>query len=191
MSAEAWLGGRLGRPRGYWSAVRYSPSIMAYEPAGWQNFYVMTGGAAAALTGLLFVAMSLRAKAIVSHPVYGARALGTLMSLVTQLALAGAVLVPGQPLTAIGIETEVAAVFWAAYAGITVYQARSGLMTRSWKRVTLESLGGSIWIILFIASGLSLIVRGGGGFYLLALTMLFMFGWNVYVCWTLIAKVAD
>ena len=164
---------------------------MAYDPGSWQNFYVMTGGAAAALTGLLFVAMSLRAKAIVSHPVYGARAVGTLMSLLTQLALAGAVLAPGQPLTAIGIETEVAAVFWAAYSGVTVYRARAGLIKRSRVRVTLESLGGLIWIILFVASGLSLILRGGGGFYLLALTMLFMFGWNVYVCWTLIAEVAD
>ncbi len=43
----------------------------------------MAGGAAAALTGLLFVTMSLHARAITSHPVYGWRALSTLISLVT------------------------------------------------------------------------------------------------------------
>jgi hypothetical protein len=32
---------------------------VAYDPPSWQNFYLMTGGAA--LTGLLFVAMSLHA----------------------------------------------------------------------------------------------------------------------------------
>ena len=33
--------------------------MSAYDAAAWQGFYVMIGGAAAALTGLLFVAMSL------------------------------------------------------------------------------------------------------------------------------------
>ena len=68
---------------------------VAYDPQSWQNFYVMTGGAAAALTGLLFVAMSLHARAIIGHRFLGNRAVGTLMSLVTQLFLAAAVLVPG------------------------------------------------------------------------------------------------
>ncbi|HVH62921.1 MAG TPA: hypothetical protein VNA65_04905 [Candidatus Dormibacteraeota bacterium] len=65
----------------------------AYDPGRWDNFYVMAGGAAAALTGLLFVAMSLHSKQITSHPVYAGRAVGTLVSLMSQLVLAGAVLV--------------------------------------------------------------------------------------------------
>ncbi|HET9847809.1 MAG TPA: hypothetical protein VFR68_04550 [Candidatus Dormibacteraeota bacterium] len=65
---------------------------MAYDAQSWQNFYVMVGGAAAALTGLLFVAMSIHAKEIIAHPLLSNRALGTLISLLTQLALAGAVL---------------------------------------------------------------------------------------------------
>jgi modulator of FtsH protease len=167
---------------------------MAYDPAAWQNFYITTGGAAAALTGLLFVAMSLHAKAIMAHPVLGNRAVGTLISLITQLAIAGAVLSPGQPVLALGIEVEIAAVFWAILSTTSVYRARASLKispTRSLIRVILESIGGSVWLALFLASGLSLILRAGGGFYLLALLMLFMFGWNVYVCWSLIAEVAD
>ena len=57
--------------------------------------------------------------------------------------------------------------------------------------MTLEKTGGSIWILLFLASGLSLMVKVGGGFYLLAIVMLFMFGWNVYISWSLIADVAE
>ena len=167
---------------------------MAYDPSGWQNFYVMTGGAAAALTGLLFVAMSLHARAIIAHPVLGNRAVGTLISLLTQLAIAGAVLIPRQSVVTLGIEVEIAAVFWAVFSTTSIYRARAHLKvsaTRSLRRVILESLGGSVWLVLFLASGLSLILRAGGGFYLVALLMLFMFGWNVYVCWSLIAEVAD
>ena len=167
---------------------------MAYDPSAWQNFYVMTGGAAAALTGLLFVAMSLHAKAIMAHPVLGNRAVGTLISLLTQLAIAGAVLSPGQSLLALGIEVEIAAVFWAIFSTTSVIRAWGSLRvsaTRSALRVTLETAGGLTWLVLFLGSGLSLILRVGGGFYLLALLMLFMFGWNVYVCWSLIAEVAD
>jgi len=167
---------------------------MAYDPTGWQNFYVMTGGAAAALTGLLFVAMSIHSKAIIAHPVLGNRAVGTLISLLTMLALAGAVLVPGQILLVIGIEVETAAVFWVLFSSISIWRVRERLVvseTRSLLRVTLEILGGSIWAILFLASGLSLMLRAGGGFYLLAVVMLFMFGWNVYICWSLIVEVGE
>lgn len=48
---------------------------MAYDPAPWQNFYVMSGGASAALTGLLFVAMSLHAETTMTNAFYGNRAI--------------------------------------------------------------------------------------------------------------------
>ena len=41
---------------------------MAYNPADWHDFFVMTGGAAAALAGLLFLAMSLHAREIIANP---------------------------------------------------------------------------------------------------------------------------
>lgn len=167
---------------------------MAYDSGAWQNFYIMTGGAAAALTGLLFVAMSIHAKAIMAHPVFGSRAVTTLISLLTQLALAGVVLAPGQSILVQGIEVEAAALLSVLWSAISIWRVRQQLVvseTRSAFRVTMEILGGSIWLVLFLASGLSLMFRFGGGFYLLAVVMLFMFGWNVYVCWSLIAEVGD
>lgn len=58
-------------------------------------------------------------------------------------------------------------------------------------RTALEGVGAGIWIVLFIASGISLMAHAGGGLLLLAGVMPFMFGWNVYVAWMLITEVSD
>jgi hypothetical protein len=47
---------------------------MAGDVSSWQSFYIMVGGAAAALTGLIFLA-SMHAKAIMAHPLCRDRAL--------------------------------------------------------------------------------------------------------------------
>ena len=162
-----------------------------YDPRAWHDFYVMAGGAAAALTGLLFVAMSLHSGAIMRHPLYGGRAVATLISLMTILFISGAVLIPGQSALAIGIEVGVFALYHLISSVIQVRRMPPDFASLSRRRRFLELLGGSVWIILFVASAVSLIVGSGGGFYLLAAVMPFMFGWNGYVAWVLLTEVSD
>jgi hypothetical protein len=45
-----------------------------YDPAVWRDYFVMVGGGAAALTGLVFVAMTLHLEDIVNNPVHRHRA---------------------------------------------------------------------------------------------------------------------
>jgi hypothetical protein len=166
---------------------------MAYDPAPWQNFYVMTGGAAAALTGLLFVAMSLHAKTIMSNNFYRNRAVGTLTSLATQLLLAGVVLIPGLSLTALGVLVEAAALY---VLGVTISTGlRRGPETAAVQMTVthrlIELVGGTTWIVLFNAAGISLLLHAGGGFYWLAAVMFFMFAWNIYIAWVLITEVSE
>ena len=79
----------------------------------WQNFYVMVGGAAAALTGLILVAVSLHLRAILGHPLYRDRAFTSLQGLVTILVVAAAALMPQSP-DALGIEVLALGVYWLA-----------------------------------------------------------------------------
>ena len=166
---------------------------MAYNPADWHDFYVMTGGAAAALTGLLFVAMSLHAKAIMANRFYGYRAITTLMSLTSQLLLSGAVLLPGQSVTLLGVEVEVVALFFLGVSirGILTRGRNSASVEMRWSHQLFELVGGSIWIVIFVAAGISLVVRAGGGLYLLAAVMFFMLAWNIYIAWILITEVSE
>ena len=123
---------------------------MAFDVEPWHDFYVMAGGAAAALTGLLFVAMSLHAREIMANRFYINRAIGTLMSLVSQLLIAGAVLIPGQPLWLVGAEVEVMALF---FLGFIIRQmmtrgADAPSLATTWTHRLMEMGGGTAWIVL-------------------------------------------
>jgi len=166
---------------------------MAFDAERWHDFYVMTGGAAAALTGLLFVAMSLHAREIMTNSFFSNRAVGTLMSLVSQLLIAGAVLIPGQPLVLVGAEVELMALF---FLGFIVRQmlnrgVEAPSVASTWTHRLMEMGGGTVWIVLFNAAGISLLLQGGGGLYLLAVVMSFMFVWNIYIAWVLITEVSE
>lgn len=166
---------------------------MAYNPADWHDFYVMTGGAAAALAGLLFVAMSLHAREIMANPFYSNRAIGTLMSLASQLLISGAVLIPGQPVWLLGVEVEAAALLFTAFIAIQIMNRRQDAppVASTWTHRTMEFGGGTLWIVLFNVAGVSLLLRAGGGLYLLAAVMFFMFAWNIYIAWVLITEVSE
>jgi hypothetical protein len=166
---------------------------MAYDTSSWQNFFVMTGGAAAALAGLLFVAMSLHAKTIMSNLFYRNRAIGTLTSLTSQLLLSGAALLPGQPIWLLGAEVEVAALFFVALLTVQVLTRgpEAPSVAATWTHRLMETVGGTIWLVLFNVAGVSLLLRVGGGLYLLAAVMFFMFAWNIYIAWILITEVSE
>ncbi|HSS62132.1 MAG TPA: hypothetical protein VLK30_11835 [Candidatus Limnocylindrales bacterium] len=166
---------------------------MAYDTTQWHDFYVMTGGAAAALAGLLFVAMSLHAREIMANHFFSNRAVGTLMSLASQLLMSGAVLIPAQPLSLLGVEVEATALVFVAFTIRQVLTRRhdAPAVASTWTHRLIELVGGTIWIVLFNAAGISLIVRAGGGLFLLAAVMFFMFGWNIYIAWILITEVSE
>jgi modulator of FtsH protease len=70
-------------------------------PADWEGFAEMTGGASGALTGLLFVAVSLNASRIAGHQGLRASAAQTLTLFITPLVMSAALLTPDQQLVAI------------------------------------------------------------------------------------------
>ena len=78
--------------------------MSAYELADWADFAVASAGAAAALTGLLFVAVSINLTRMLEFPHLLDRAAGTLGLLLTVLLVSVVMLAPGQPRLAVGVE---------------------------------------------------------------------------------------
>lgn len=72
---------------------------------GWGDFFVAEVGAAAALAGLLVVAISINISRILSFPTLPGRAANTLVIVGGGLVIASLALLPGQPLWLFGWET--------------------------------------------------------------------------------------
>ena len=69
----------------------------------WTDFAVITGSAAGALTGLLFVAVSLNRERIVGHPGLRAEAGQTLVLFILALLLTVILVIPGVSATTLGV----------------------------------------------------------------------------------------
>ena len=77
---------------------------MSYDPQSWHELFVMSGGAAAALAGLIFVAVSLNHDDILSNPVLPPLAMQTLGILVAVVVLSAFGLARGRPPWVLGAE---------------------------------------------------------------------------------------
>jgi hypothetical protein len=76
---------------------------MGYRPEIWQDFAVIAGGLAGALTGLLFVAVSIKSDTLAKSRSLSSRAAQTLVLFMTP-ALTAVVLAAAQPSVALGAE---------------------------------------------------------------------------------------
>ena len=68
--------------------------MSAYDAGAWHDFFVTAGTAAAALTGLLFVALSIQLDRVLGHPEHRFRARGNFFGLTVVMVMAMVVLIP-------------------------------------------------------------------------------------------------
>ena len=159
-----------------------------YDPAAWQAFCLALVGAAAALTGLLFVAVSINLERILKQPNFlPARAAETLAAVLVVLVSCALTLVP-QNTRLLGIELLVIALTLLA---VTPRQ----LATRreqpedpaAWHRSRIATTAAPA--IPTAITGISLIIHWGGGLYWLAPAALLGIAAAVYSGWVLLVEI--
>ncbi len=137
--------------------------MTAYSSREWADLFVASAGASAALTGLLFVAVSLNIKEILAQRGLPNRALQTLLLLLGAVVVSLVGLIPGQSATALGVELLAIGLGFGAW--VLVLSVRAIPHTREyispWLHVALV-LPGTLPLAL---GGASLIAGGGGGLY--------------------------
>lgn len=128
----------------------------------------MTGGASGALTGLLFVAVSLNATRIAGHQGLRASAAQTLLLFVAPLVMAAVLLAPDQPDWVIGAEMIVLGLV-ASWALLRIGRAKQALSDDDKALVSIFNRRGPnvMLMLLFVASGLTLACGQSAGLYLL------------------------
>ena len=129
----------------------------------WDNFAVITGSAAGALTGLLFVAVSIKSDTLAKSRSLSSRAAQTLVLFMTT-ALAAIVVVAPQPGAALGGEL----IALAALSGAALYvlDRRGGHdQTSGVARYIERASPNAITSVFFGVAGLTFLVTAGGGLY--------------------------
>lgn len=162
----------------------------AYQPDAWHDFFVASAGAAAALTGLLFVALSLHIRFIAANPIHRSQARGSLIGLVQVLVLSLAALMR-QPAAWAAIEQVLIGVFYLVIIG--------GYQVVTWSRAhwriprvsLFRSSYGYLLAIVGIVGGVSIYTRTGPGLYAVAFIVAVIIVWNLRNAWFLLMGVAD
>jgi hypothetical protein len=162
--------------------------LNGYEPEAWFDFGVGIVGAAAALAGLLFVAISINVERILAIPTLPSRAAGNLILFVLPILIGTWLLVPGQGTTVLGIELLVTVV---VCGGLLLWlirpSNRSGEGTTFW---LLGSLLPSVAITaLTVIGGTTLITGYGGGLYWLAPAVVVSFATGLSGAWVLLVEI--
>jgi hypothetical protein len=134
----------------------------------WEGFAEMIGGASGALTGLLFVAVSLNANRIAHHQGLRASAAQTLVLFIAPLVMTGFLLAPDQPHWVLGTEF-IAAGLIASWALISAGQMIRALSDDDLKLVSIfDRRAASVLVmLLFVVSGVILVCGSDDGLYLL------------------------
>jgi hypothetical protein len=167
----------------------HSGDEVAYNPEHWHDAYVMLGGAAAALTGLVFVALSIHLKAIAADSFQRHRGHYLTFGLIYVMGVATLVLIPGQSEDALGIELLFGGVVGAVVVATPLLRHWSSIgRTRGFlPRVVAAALA----ILLNFAAGVSVICHRGGGLYFLIAALLLALVTNVSGAWALLVGLTD
>jgi modulator of FtsH protease len=162
--------------------------MTAYEPAAWHDLFVTVGGSAAALTGLIFVSVSINLREIIASPHLPVRAAETLSILVAMLLLSLFLLAPGQSRTVLGAEILA---LGAAMAGMLL-TIRTRLRRAAGEPLTWTVVPVAIILaatIPVIVAGTTLLAGAGGGLYWLLPALVFGFAGAVFSAWILLIEI--
>jgi hypothetical protein len=161
-----------------------------YQPDQWHDYFITVGGASAALTGLVFVAMSLNPGLIAQDATHRHRAVGTISGFTAIFVICGLGVMGGQDHRAVGLEWLVVSI---AAAAIYVYgyvqairlgESSVGLRSR-------RLLGGTALHVVEIAGAALLLGGYIAGLYVAAISMVGLLAYMISGAWLLIMGVSE
>jgi|HubBroStandDraft_1064217.scaffolds.fasta_scaffold58881_3 hypothetical protein len=155
----------------------------------WDTFFAAQLGASAALTGLLFVSVSLNMNKIIAIPTLPDMALRAFVLLVGILLSSTVLLIPGQLESVVGWEVLViggvagALVSWLGIRNFKRTEAQYRLGT------ILEVVLGEFAVTGYLSAGIVLVVWGAVGIYLIVLAIVATYIVAIVNSWVLLVEI--
>ena len=161
--------------------------ITAEAMQGWTDFFVAEAGAAAALAGLLFVAISINLTRILEFWHLPTRAAEALLALLSVLVVATFALIPEQSTLACGIEI--------GGTGLVLWTGQAFALARTWKAVhpnsksLLRVLMNQLPPLPFVIAGGLLLAGHSSGIYWIVPGTLLSFAAGIFGAWILLIEI--
>jgi modulator of FtsH protease len=162
--------------------------VAAYDPEQWHDLFVAVAGAAAALAGLVFVAVSINVERILQYKGLPERALATVLLLLGAVIVAVLGLVPGTSVGALGILILGAGTALSVAIGRLVSQVR-GDTGDGRSHVGSAVLTSAPGTLTYVVAGISLIAGSGGGLYWVLAGVLGAIVGGVVNAWVLLVEI--
>lgn len=156
----------------------------------WHDFFIMVGGASAALTGLVFVAMSLNLEDIAKDITHRNRAIGTLIGFTSVFIICALVLMGGQNYRAVGTEWLIIAGIAAIVYIIGYVQARKrgrSALGLNFYRIVL----GTCMYVAEVIGAIMITLGYEMGLYVAAIAMILLLAHMITGAWLLITGVYE
>ena len=150
----------------------------------WHDFFTVSGTAAAALLGLVLVAISLHLEQIERDPLLRNRAFVTLQALTTALVISLVALIPHVTALWFGAITVAVNAAYIGLLGWSLLNARrmaGGIPGHVWRRVIPNALA-----LVSMAAGISLMLGQGPGLFLLAPSVILLLPAMMFSTWNLL-----
>ena len=156
----------------------------------WQNFFVMVGGGAAALAGLVFIAMSINLSIITRDATHKNRAIATLTGFTAVFMICGFALIGNQNYQWIGVEwLAVSLVPTITYIRVYIRATKIG---RSSVGLSIgRFIAGTTCYVTQIVGSVLLMSGYAAGLYVASVAMVLSFAFFISGAWLLIIGVYE
>jgi hypothetical protein len=161
-----------------------------YKPAEWHDFFLVTGGGAAALAGLVFVAMSINLDVVAQNATHRYRAINMLTGFTAAFMICALALMGGQGHQAVGTEWLVVATAAAViYVHNYVQAAKQGGSKATLRPDRLA--GGVTCYVAEIVGAVVLILDYVAGLYVAAVGLIISLALLISGAWLLLVAVHE
>ncbi len=160
-----------------------------YRPESWNSFFIMVGGGVAALTGLVFVALSialsLNLEEMTKDATHKYRSINTLAGLTAVFVTCGLILMPGQDHTVVGAELLTLAAIGMV---IFLYGFRRAFLFGSTPSRHRLVLGTCLYVIEIV--GAVVLMSGSiSGLYIASIAIVMNVAFMISAAWLLVVSV--